>query len=191
MSQIFKSVTAGNLPPSVPTSFQTQDGTAVPDSNILIVNAYDTTENNNNGIETKGGVAGGDPPGSGATNEVDIYLTNRITGSGQTTDNTTVLTLYTFSLGATPATYLFDIKIIGYNVTDALSAGYQLYKVTRTTGAAAIDISSQPGITAEEGAMVGVIVAAVFNLNTVGVQVFGLAGKTINWSVLTTYTVVS
>ena len=185
------STTAGPVPPTVPTSFTTQSGTAVPAANILLVNAYDVIENNVNGIETKGGVAGGDPPGTGATNEVDIYLTNRITGSATTTDAVTQTILYAFNLGTTPATYLFDIKIIAYNITDALSAGYQLYKVVRTTGAVAIDITAQPGIIGEEGAMSGAVAASFFNLNTSGVQVFGIAGKTINWSVLTTYTVVS
>jgi hypothetical protein len=35
--------------------------------------------------------------------------------------------------------------------------------------------------------MVGVIVNCFANLNTSGVAVNGLAGKTINWFVLTTY----
>lgn len=192
MSQITKLLTsAGPIPPIIATSYQTQNGTAVPAANILIVNAYDVSENNFNGIETKGGVAGGDPPGTGAANEVDVYLTNRIVGTATTTDAVTPVVLTSFALGATPATYLLEIRIIAYNVTDALSAGYTSTSTIRTTGAAATEISANPGIISEESTMTGVTVSNFIVGNTVETEVQGLAGKTINWRALTTYILVS
>lgn len=192
MSQIFKPLTSsGPIPPIIATSYVSQSGTAVPSANILLVDAYDVPENNFNGIETKGGVAGGDPPGTGATNEVDIYLTNRIVGTAQTTDAATPKILTSFALGAIPATYLLEIRIIAYNVTDALSAGYTSTSVIRTTGGAGSEITANPGIVGEEGAMTGVTVSNFIVGNTVETVVQGLVGKTINWRALTTYTMVT
>lgn len=186
MSQIIKGVTAGSLPPVVPTSFVTQNGTAVPAANILIVDAFDSTENNSNGVITKGGVVG-----TGTSNEVDLILTNRITGNAITTDGVTSQTLTSFNLGASPATYLLEIRIIAYNVTDALSAGYTSTSTIRTTGAAASEISANPGIISEEGTMTGVVVQNQISGNSVETIVTGLAGKTIDWAALTTYIMVT
>ncbi len=186
MSQIYKSSASGPVPPAVPTSFVTQNGTAVPAANILLVNAFDSTEDNDNGIITKGGVVG-----TGTANEVDVIITNRITGSATTTDALTPQTIYSFSLGATPATYLFDIQIIAFNVTDSLSAGYTSTSTIRTTGAASSEISADPGIISEEGTMTGVVVQNQINGNSIEVVVTGLLGKTIHWEALTTYIKVS
>ena len=54
MSQIFKAVTGS---PLVATSYTTDDGTAVPQANILNVTAIDSNTNNDNGIQTAGGAA--------------------------------------------------------------------------------------------------------------------------------------
>lgn len=182
MSQIYKSPAAGPVPPSVPTSFVTQDGTAVPALNILLVNGFDSSENNDNGIITKGGVIG-----TGTSNEMDIVLTNRITGTATTTDAATTQNLYTFPLGATPATYLLEVQVIGYNATDALSAGYTSSRVLKTDGITATLINTSLGIVAEEGAMTGVLVANGVSGNNATLDVNGLIGKTIRWSALTTY----
>lgn len=185
MSQIIVSVAGGS--PVVPTNIATQDGNAIPAANVLIIDAFDSTEDDADGITTKGGAAAGDPPGTGAGNEVSIYLTNRITGTAITTDAATPQTVYSFSLGATPATYMFDIKIIAYNVTDILSAGYSSTSVIKTTGAVGSEINADPGLIAEEGTMSGVVVQNQITGNNIEVIVTGLAGKTINWEALTTY----
>lgn len=183
MSQIYKPLTSsGPIPPIIPTSFVTQDGTAVPLANVLLIDGIDSSENNDNGIISKGGVAG-----TGTSNEVDIVLTNRITGTATTTDNITPQTLSSFSLGAIPATYLLEIRIIAYNITDALSAGYTSTSTIRTTGASGTEIDAAPGIISEEGAMSGVIVQNQIVGNSLEIEVTGLAGKTINWKSLTTY----
>jgi hypothetical protein len=185
LSQIYKAVTSGGLPPSVPTSFNTQSGNAVPAANILLVNAYDTTENNDNGIETKGGVAGGDPPGTGAANELDIYLTNRITGS-VTTSNATPTTIATFSLGATPAVFTFDIQIVSFNATDINGDGYFISGSARTDGATATLCGTPDKIINEEvsdTADANMVVSG----NSVIIQATGIVGKTHRWKALATY----
>ena len=159
------------------------DGVAVPPTanNIFLVGGT-TNVNNTNGIVTSG---------NAGTSTETVSLTNRITGTATTTDAATPQTVYSFSLGATPATYLLEVRVVGFNVTDNLSAGYTSYRVLRTTGAAAVQISATPGIISEETTMTGVVVTNSVSGNNATLTVNGLAGKTINWYALTTYILVS
>lgn len=118
---------------------------------------------------------------------MQVQLTNRITGTGTTTDDSTLLPLFSFDLGGTPGTYLFQHNVLAYNVTDSTSLGYVIYKVVRTDGAAGEGISSQPGIQGDEDDMVNALVQGAVIGNTVAIRVTGLAGKTINWYTKTTY----
>lgn len=182
MSQITK-LASGVIPPVIPTSFITDDGTAIPAANILNVNAIDSTENNDNGHLTRANPNLGD--------NLEIVLTNRVTGTATTTDAVTPQTLTSFSLGATPGTYLYQIQIVAYNVTDSLSAGYTSTSVLRTDGATVTEVNATPGLIAEESTMEDVVVQNQISGNSAETVVTGLAGKTINWKALNTYIMVS
>ncbi len=97
----------------------------------------------------------------------------------------------TFPLGATPGTYIFTLTVVAYNTTDSLSAAYEVTSVRRTTGAAAIAFGVSDIFTDEEGAMSGVLVGITSSANNFVVQLNGLAGKTINWKLVGTYTFTS
>lgn len=193
MSQFY--VNSGGVlppPPTIPTSFTTDvgdnnpatsPGTAIPSANVLEILGRDTTQNNDNGIRTDA------DPNNG--NIVYVELTNRITGSGTTTDAVTPLVLYTFPLGAVPGTYLFSQQIVAYNQTDSLGAVYQGVRGVRTTGAAGVLINSNLVLLGEEGTFsLAEVINSISGNNSV-LTITGLAGKTIDWYVLTTYIFVS
>lgn len=193
MSQIIKPLTSsGPIPPIIPTEFDTQDGNAVPDNNILLVYAYDTSENNDNGIETKGGIAGGDPPGTGATNEVDIYLTNRLTGT-VTTVGATTSPIVTFTPSVI-GTYAIECRIAAYNTTGSLGAGYSVFGTARFDGVNSNLCGTPDKIVNEEGAMSAANVTMTVSganilINGLGYQLLGV-DQSINWSAVGLYTFV-
>lgn len=180
MSQIFKG-SSGSNPPTVATSYETDNGTAVPAANILIVHATDSTENNNNGIVTKGG-----SPNTAASNEVDIVLTNRVTGQ-ITTNNIGPTDIVTFNLGSTPGVYMFQAAVSAFNVTDTEGAAYAFTASARTTGAAAFEVGSEVRDIFEEGGMTSANCTFSVSGNTILVSGTGLAGKTIHWDCLIDY----
>ena len=185
MSQIYKNSTGGSIPPTVATSYVTQDGTAVPAANVLLVDGFDSTENNDNGIITKGGVVG-----TGTSNEVDVVVTNRIRGT-VTTTNATLTTLSSFACGATPGVYNFDIQIAAFDVTDTAGCGYFISGSVRTDGATATLVGTPDKITNEEAATVACDANLIVSGNNAIVQVTGIAAKTIHWKSLSQYIFVS
>lgn len=181
MSQIFK-VTAGGggIPPSVPQTFITQDGNAVPSANQLQINAYDSVEDNLNGITTKGGVAAGDPPGTGASNELDIYLTNRLQGTGTTVGVTTV-DIITFTPPVI-GTYSIGFDVAAFNTTSSLGSGYRLFGAVRFDGVNSTLCDAFEAIDEEEGTMSNVGLDVVVSGADVILQATGYAAQTINWA---------
>ena len=158
------------------------DGIAVPPTgnNIFLVGGSLST-NNTNGITTTGN--------AGASTET-VNLTNRVQGIVTTADATST-TLTSFSLGATPGVYNFDIQISGYDLTDTAGVGYFISGSVRTTGAAGVLVGTPDKIVNEETATVTCDANLIVSGNNAIVQVTGIAGKTINWRALSQYIFVS
>lgn len=186
MSQFYVGVTSGSLPPSVVEEVDTQDGNAVPAAHVLLFNAYDSSENNDNGIVTKGSTASGDPPGTGASNEMDVYLTNRTTGTVTTAD-ATLTTIITFSLGATPGTYHIYGDVQAFNSSTPAGGAYSYSGGYRTDGATATELGIELHDEFEDPALVTSEIFITPAGNNVLVQVQGVAATSINWSALLEY----
>lgn len=177
---------AGPIPPIIPTTFTTHDGSATPAANNLNVFTSQTgvttagTDNNVKGVTTSA---------TGST--VNVILTNRITGTGTTTDGVTPVNIFTFNLGATPGSYLFKSYLVVYDTTGLLSAGYSAFAAVRTTGAAGTLITSGNYFISEEGALSALDLANEVTANTLQLNVTGIAGKTIHYNALTEFIFVS
>lgn len=185
MSQIYKSSASGPVPPSVATSYQTDNGTAVPAANVLIVHGNASTENNTNGIIAKGGVVG-----TGTSNEVDIVVTNRISGNVTTSDATptTLASLDLTTIGN--GVFTFDVQISGFDVTDNEGVGYAIFGTIKNIAGVLSLIGTPDKINNEDVAPVN-ITAADANLTFSGtsaiIQVTGIAATTFHWRTVATY----
>ena len=182
MSQFYVATTGGNLPPVVPTSFVTDDGTAIPAANILNVNGGQTSDDNNNGIRI---IANPD-----LSDNMEVQLTNRITGV-VTTSNDTPTNIISFALGAVPGVYTFTGDITAFDSTDGAGASYGLVSGIRTDGATATEIGSQFDTNFEELALVDAEVDVAVSGNNAIFTVTGIAATTIDWDALFNYRFVS
>ena len=177
MSQFFvNSTSGGGGGGSSINEIDTQNGNATPIANIIIMNGVDSIEDNDNGIITKGGVAG-----TGTQNEVDIVVTNRTTSTVTTTD-ATLTTLITFSLGATPATFYVYGNVVAFNSSTPSGGAYSFSGGYRTDGLTATELGTEFH---DEFESVVLITSDIFlsaSGNNVLLQVQGVAGLTINWN---------
>lgn len=139
------------IPGNIPTNFVTDNGTAVPQLNILNVNGLSTTDNNNTGIQT---VA--NPSPDVGTNNLAIELTNRIVKIGTVINTTNVPIL---DLGSVPASYRFRLDMIarvtsntGAPTTVGDTMGYTIWSTFKTSGGItpAATIIETPFIDADE-----------------------------------------
>lgn len=183
MSQITKpgSGGGGTIPPEVPEQFVTDDGTAIPAANSLNVNGGTSSIDNTNGIETQANPNGGD--------NLDIVLTNRLTGSATST-NASVENLITFALGGTDASFRFNFLIAGRDTATNDSVGYTVFASAKTDGATASVVATPFTDNDEDPALLAATVNFVASANNVILQVTGVAGQTIAYKAVGSYVVV-
>ena len=168
MSQFYQGITSGGLPPSVPTSFVTDNGTATPAGNIINVV---TPGSGTQGIATSA-------PGS--SNIILITVTGT-TGSA-TTIGATTATLLTIPMSNNSVMSL-DILVCGFESTLPGGVGSTLVASFIRTGAGVptlIDLADdQQNISASLSAVSYTITGSGANII---VTVTGQVGVTINWT---------
>ena len=181
MSQFYQGVTAGGLPPSVPTSFVTDNGTGIPAANVLDLLGGFVSTNNNNGIQTTAN------PNNG--NLVYVQLTNRSQNTITTTDATTT-NVISFLLTA-DGTFTFDIQIAGFSSTFNEGVGYAIFGTVKSVGGVASVIGTPDKIVNEDVDLVSCNAFLVASGGSAVIQVKGIAGTTVKWNVVSTYVYVS
>lgn len=170
--------------PTVATSYTTNNGTAIPDLNILQVDADDVTDNNVNGIQTTGGLVE-----AGASNRVQVELTNRLQGTASITENVTG-DVITFDLGSSAAVYRFEFRVTGRDTGNGDGVGYSVWASARTDGIASTIIQS-PNIDADEDiSLIAALIDVVASGNDIILQPTGVTGRTISYSAIGLYTVI-
>lgn len=173
MSQIYLSATAST--PSIPTSFVTDSGTAVPVANVLNLLGDDTTDNDTDGLRVIGS-------GSTAT----VQLTNRFYGTAITVGAASG-NIISFDLGGSSMGYRFFFDVIARNTATNDTSAYTVTATFKTDGATATVINI-PFVDADEAAtLTGADVTMAASGNNALLQVTGVAALTINWAAVGRY----
>lgn len=166
MSQVYLGTSSS---PSVPTTFVTDDGNAVPAANTLNVLGDDTTVYNANGITTEG-----------SASTLTILLNNRLQGTGATVAAVTD-DVITFDCGANPGVFLISAKVCGFDSVTPSGCAFKIDIAVRTDGAATtlIDSDLYPQ---KEAATAAATVTAIVSGNNAIIRVLGVVGLNMNWS---------
>ena len=174
---------SGPVPPTVPTSFVTQDGTAVPAANILLVDGFDSIENNDNGIITKGGVVG-----TGTSNEVDVILTNRISVTATTSDGGGQTQTVTLMTPSNSTAQTFTALITGFDSVNNIAIGGEQIGLARTAAGVVTIIGINDTFDESDAALNTADWNVISGGATTQIQFTGVAGHSIAWRCLFEYT---
>lgn len=179
MSQIYKDGSTGPSPPEVATQFTADDATvAVPSSNNLNVFSRDTTDNNDEGIQTT-------TDANGSENHY-TELTNRETAT-LTTSNATPTTLLTFAIPAVAGTYYAYGNVQAYTDVGPAGGAYSFSGGYLTDGATATELGTEFHDTFQSVALLASDIDLSVSGNNIILTATGVAGLTINWNALFEY----
>jgi len=163
------------MPPVVATSYITQDGTAAPLANQLLVNGIDSIENNNNGIITKGGVAG-----TTVANRVDVVLTNRIVLNTTTADATPVLLNVLTPTASTGLTMFLTVN--GYDALgNATTGGEQIAIASCSAGGVVAVIGANDTFADSSATLAAADWQIVTDNAQIQIELTGVAATSIDW----------
>ncbi len=167
MSQFYQGVTSGALPPSVPTSFVTDSGTATPAGNVINV------------VTPGGGTQGIATSAPGSSNIILITVTG--TTATATTIGATTATLLTIPMAADSGMTL-DVLICGFESTLPGVVGSSLTASFIRIGAGVPTLVQLPDDQQNISATLFLVSYSITGSGAnVIVTVTGQAGVTINW----------
>jgi len=176
MSQFFQAVTAGGLPPSVPTSFITDNGTATPAGNILNV------------ITPGGGTQGIITSAPGSSNTLLITLTDTfLSGTAQTVDAGSSTFTSVVPVPTSNSVVNIRANIAGYAKASGVAIGAELIGAVRNV-AGSLTVIQDVEVTRNNDAALSSW-SATFTISgtNVLIQVTGVAAFTINWTAIIDY----
>lgn len=174
MSQIIKNLAAGPVPPTVATSYVTDDGTAIPAANVLNV---------------KGGPGISTYADPNLSNNLFIKVQNSVIDTGQTV-NVQTIDLSTIDCSV-PGTYFFTTQLVAYSTDGTQSLGGVLYTTVKSDGVAATVVDDTDAIAHETAGLSGM--GSTIDYEIVGsgtnalLQVTGQNTFTLNWGGITVY----
>jgi hypothetical protein len=169
---------AGPVPPTVPTSFVTDNGTAIPAANILNVNG-------GSGIVTSAN--------PNLSNNLLISIQNSSTDTTVTSDILGQTRTLTTIVATNPGSYLVEARISAFEPATQLSAGFSLFALINSTGGVATVETDTDKIAHVMSGLKPPVTATEVDVNVLGsggniiIQVVGIVGKTIDWGGFTAY----